>query len=274
MKLLFSEALPDYEHYIFPYAVWAFPEPKETAADLLEAGFLPSTRELNRFYLTRHIRVRLGDFTASSENRRVLRKCSHLRMRLVSQPEFELTPERLEFCHAYAHSRFGEGIMSMERLESLFTAPVATHITIFDDPETGKEAGYVVLYVESPRLAFYYYSFYDLRLFDRNLGLYIMTSVVKSFAEEGIQFLYLGTCYSERALYKTQFRGCEFFNGVRWSREIRELKYLVARQEQTPEGHLLEDQHYLKSFYNSDAFDIAREHGFRGVRPSPGAAGE
>ena len=27
MKLLFSEAKPDYGHYIFPYAIWAFPEP-------------------------------------------------------------------------------------------------------------------------------------------------------------------------------------------------------------------------------------------------------
>jgi len=263
MKLLFSEALPDYEHYIFPYAIWAFPEAKETPADLFEAGFLPSTRDLNRFYLTRHIRVRLTEFTPSSENRRVLRKCSHLRMRLIPQADFEVTPARLEFCHAYAHNRFGEGVMSIDRLESLFRAPVATHVMIFDDPDTGKEAGYVVLYVDSPRLAFYYYSFYDLSLFDRNLGLYIMTSVVKSFTDDGIGFLYLGTCYSERALYKTQFRGSEFFNGVRWSKEIRELKYLVARQGKTPAGHLLEDQHYLKSYYNADAFGVAREHGLR-----------
>ena len=261
MKLLFSEALPDYEHYIFPYAIWAFPEAKETPADLFEAGFLPSTRELNRFYLARHIRVRLSEFTPSSENRRVLRKCAHLRMRLLPQSEFALTPARLEFCRAYAHSRFGEGVMSAERLESLFTAPVATHIIVFDDPKTNVEAGYVVLYLEAPRLAFYYYSFYDLAMFDRNLGLYIMTSVVKAFAENRIGFLYLGTCYSQRALYKTQFRGCEFFNGVRWSDQISELKYLVAKQGRQPEGHLLEDRAYLESFYRNDAFGIARTYG-------------
>lgn len=263
MKLLFSEAQPDYEHYVFPYAIWAFPEEHETPADLFEAGFLPSTRELNRFYLARHIRIRLTDFTPSSENRRVLRKCAHLRMRLLSQSEFTLTPARLDFCRAYANNRFGEGVMSPERLESLFTAPVATHIMVFDDPESGVEAGYVVLYIEPNRLAFYYYSFYDLALFERNLGLYIMTSVVKAFAEEKIGFLYLGTCYSERALYKTQFRSCEFFNGVRWSREVRELKHLVARQKKTPEGHLLEDEPYLAAFYHSDPFGIAREHGLK-----------
>lgn len=266
MKLLFSEALPDYERYIFPYAVWAFPEKGETPADLFEAGFLPSNRDLSRFYLARHIRIHLAEFSASSENRRVLRKCAHLRMRLLPAREFELTPGRLEFCRAYANSRFGEGVMSAERLESLFTAPVATHIMLFDDPETGREAGYVVLYLESSRLAFFYYSFYDLTLFDRSLGLFIMTSVVKHFSEKGAGYLYLGTCYSERALYKTQFRGFEFFNGFRWSRELRELKFLVKRQAGQPPGHLLEDQRYLDSFYPKEhAPALAREHGLRVV---------
>jgi arginyl-tRNA--protein-N-Asp/Glu arginylyltransferase len=262
MKLLFSEALPDYEHYVFPYAIWAFPENGEAPADLFEAGFLPSTRELNRFYLARHIRVHLREFTPSSENRRVLRKCAHLRMQLIPQREFKLTSKRLEFCRAYANSRFGESVMSSERLESLFTAPVATHVMLFDDPQTGEEAGYVVLYIDAPRLAFFYYSFYDLALFERSLGLYIMTSVVKSFSEGGLNYLYLGTCYSERALYKTQFRGCEFFNGFRWSREIRELKFLVTRQTTNPGGHLLEDRHYLESFYRtSEPAELARENG-------------
>ena len=74
MKLLFSEAKADYANYIFPYAVWAFPEAGETPADLFNAGFLPSSRNLDRFYMCRHVRVRLAQFTPSSENRRILRK--------------------------------------------------------------------------------------------------------------------------------------------------------------------------------------------------------
>ena len=33
MKLLFSEQKSDYEHYQFPYAIWAVPETGETPAD-------------------------------------------------------------------------------------------------------------------------------------------------------------------------------------------------------------------------------------------------
>ena len=61
MKLLFSEQNSDYEHYQFPYAVWAFPEPGETPADLFDAGFLPSSRNLDRLpadprHRTGHVR--------------------------------------------------------------------------------------------------------------------------------------------------------------------------------------------------------------------------
>jgi arginyl-tRNA--protein-N-Asp/Glu arginylyltransferase len=255
MKLLFSEAAPDYEHYIFPYAIWAFPEPGETGADFFEAGFLPSTRELDRFYLARQIRVRLKDFTASSENRRVLRKCEGVSWRLLRRAEFKLNDERRGFCKKYADARFGAEVMSEERLQTLFTAPVATHIMIFEQGE--RELGYVVLYLECPRVAFYYYSFYDLAYFERSLGLFIMTSAVQAFAAEKFEYLYLGTCYSERALYKTQFAGFEFFNGFRWSDDVKELKYLVSRQAQHPGKHLLETPDYLPTFYAQSAADLA-----------------
>ena len=96
MKLLFSEAAVDYPHYIFPYAIWAFPEPNETPANLFDQGFLPSSRHLDRFYLCRQVRVDLRKFSASSENRRILRKGEGLAARLVPRAEFDYTPARRE----------------------------------------------------------------------------------------------------------------------------------------------------------------------------------
>lgn len=267
MKLLFSEAGPDYEHYIFPYAIWGFPEPGETAADFFEAGFLPSTRELDRFYMARQIRVRLKKFRASSENRRVLRKCEGVTWRLLPREEFQLGPQRRAFCKSYADARFGPEVMSDERLETLFTAPVATHIMVFEEAATQRELGYVVLYLEEPRVAFYYYSFYDLTYFERSLGLYIMTSAVKHFATSDFHYLYLGTCYSDRALYKTQFGGCEFFNGFRWSDNIKELKYLVGRQVHQPGKHLLETPDYLETYYGKAAAELANRSFFTAQKP-------
>src|ERR1017187_1399215 len=97
MKLLFSEAQPDYAHYIFSYAIWAVPDEGEKPSDIFNAGFLPSSRQLDRFYLCRQIRVTLAKFELSSENRRILRKGEGIKVELVPREKFDYTPARREF---------------------------------------------------------------------------------------------------------------------------------------------------------------------------------
>lgn len=264
MKLLFSEAKPDYGNYIFPYAIWAFPEPDETPADLFNAGFLPSSRQLDRFYLCRHIRIALGKFTPSSENRRILRKGESIAAKLIPRAEFEFTPARREFCKRYTDAKFGARGMSYERLDSLFNSPVTSHVLLFTDNTTGAEVGLATLYAEGDRLAFYYYAFYDLAHPNRSLGLFMMTTAVEFFAARGCQHLYLGSCYSESALYKTQFAGFEFFNGTAWSENLAELKFILRRSQGELSQHLLEDGEYRESFAPAELSQQAVQSRFQG----------
>jgi len=268
MKLLFSEAKPDYGNYIFPYAVWAFPEAGETPADLFHAGFLPSSRNLDRFYLCRHLRVSLKVFTPSSENRRILRKGERLRVELIPRAQFDYTPARREFFKTYADARFGPEVMPFTRLDALFAAPIITHLLVFTDAQTGAEVGVATLYVESPALVFYYYAFYDLACPNRSLGMFMMTAAAKLFADQDAAYLYLGSCYAENALYKTQFTGVEFFNGFRWSANLAELKYLIQRGRGEVRQHLLESEEYRAAFGSEELQALASTTGFRAsVKP-------
>jgi hypothetical protein len=265
MKLLFSEAAVDYPHYIFPYAIWAFPEAHETPADLFAQGFLPSSRELDRFYLCRHVRVNLRKYTPSSENRRVLRKGDGLNVTLVPRAEFDYTPTRRDAYKTYADIRFGKDVMPDERLDALFQSGITSHVLLFTDAASGTEVGTVTLYLEPQDMAFYYYAFYDLNYFRRNLGMFMMTSAVGFFAERGYRYLYLGSCYRPNALYKTQFTGAEFFNGFRWSSDLDELKFLIRRGEQPQPHHLLEADDYRDEFVAGDLHTQANRSPFRGA---------
>src|ERR1041385_4294412 len=102
MKLLFSEQKSDYDHYQFPYAIWALPEADETPADIFNAGFLPSSRNLDRFYLCRHVWVHLAKSALSSENRRILRKDACIDVKLVPRDKYNYTPERRQSFKTYA----------------------------------------------------------------------------------------------------------------------------------------------------------------------------
>jgi arginyl-tRNA--protein-N-Asp/Glu arginylyltransferase len=263
MKLLFSEENSDYDHYRFPYAIWAAPEPGETPADIFNAGFLPSGRTLDRFYLCRQVRVNLAQFELSSENRRILRKGGNLNVELVPRDQFDYSPARRQFFKAYADSKFGPDIMTLERLDALFAAPVVTHLLVFTDTQSGAEAGVAVLYLEGAALAYYYYAFYDLNYPGRNLGMFMMTSTVEWFAGRGCRHLYLGTCYAESALYKTQFAGAEFFNGLRWSQNRAELKHLLKRGQPAGRAHLLESEDYRAAFWPGGIGEMATASGFR-----------
>jgi hypothetical protein len=268
MKLLFSEHKADYGHYIFPYAIWGVPEDDETPGDFFEEGFLPSSRDMDRFYLCRHVRVNLAQYRASSENRRILRKGEGIVAALKSREEFDYTAERREFYKTYADIKFGKDTMSYERLDSLFSGRITSHVLVFTDAKTSAEIGTATLYLEAERMAYYYYAFYDLKYYSRNLGMFMMTSAVDFFAKCGFAFMYLGSCYNRNALYKTQFEGAEFFNGVKWSADLEELKYLIKREDAEVKHHLLETEEYRDLFWGGEMDKLAAASGFRVKRGS------
>lgn len=261
MKLIFSEFKSDYSHYVFPYAIWAIPEKGETPAQIFNQGFLPSTHNLDRYYMCRQIRVRLDAFTPSSENRRIIRKCPTISYQLVRREDFEFTDKKRQFCRHYADIKFGKDVMSDQRLDSLLGGRIISHILVYQDTETGKDVGYVTLLLEPSRLAYFYYSFYDLNYYEQNLGMYMMTSSVDFFKTRNFDFLYLGTCYRKNALYKTQFAGFEFFNGFRWSDDLKELKYLIHRDEGAMTRHVVETPEFIDDFYQGDLQCLTGQHG-------------
>jgi arginyl-tRNA--protein-N-Asp/Glu arginylyltransferase len=262
MRLLFSEYKSDYSNYIFPYAIWAIPEAHETPAMIFARGFLPSTRELDRFYLCRQVRVQLKKFNRSSENRRIFRKCEDIQFKLLPRNEFDYTEEWRAFCKTYADIKFGKDIMTYSRLDSLFNSKIITHLLLFTDCESNKDVGIATLYLEEKSMAYYYYAFYDLNYYPRNLGMFMMTTAVDHFAKSQYDYIYLGTCYSRNALYKTQFSGAEFFNGFRWSDNLRELKFLIQRDQSAVTQHLVENEEFQQRFYAGNLEKIVEASDF------------
>lgn len=260
MRILFSEAPPDYAGYVFPYAVWGFLEESETPADALDRGFLPSLPDLSRFYLCRQVRVRLAEFQPDSENRRILRKGESIRCEILPRDSFDWTSSLAAFCLDYAGRRWSTP-PTPERIERIFTSPITTHVARFLDSE-GRVVGLVSL-LRDKETWFYSNAFYDAGHPVRSLGAFLMTETVRRLAEAGAHHLHLGTCYSRSALYKTGFPGIEFFNGNRWSGDLQELKHLIERQEKETPGHLLESPEYLARWLPDGPAALATSDGIR-----------
>jgi len=228
MKIFRSESLVDYSTYTFNYAVYCLKESKTELPDIYDKGFLPYSNnpdlEEEVYYLARSLRVNLGEFRESSENRRVAKKIIEM------NPDFEVVPiEKFDvneasfvrFCADFAEQRFSESI-SEKRLNYILNNPSVSHIFKFTLKDA--EVGYVVAIIEKGALH-YWFAFFSLDHQIYSLGKWMMFSVIKWAAENNLEHLYLGTCYGEKSLYKVRdFKGLRFFDGNKWNDDMKLLK--------------------------------------------------
>jgi len=197
------------------------------------------------------VRVNLAKFKPSSENRRILRKGAGIDVKLVPREKFDYTPERRQFFKTYADIKFGKDTMTFERLDALFAAPIISHLLVFTDVATGNEVGVATLYLEGKALAFYYYAFYDLNYYARNLGMFMMTSAVALSPSADETSLPRHLLF-DPALYKTQFAGAEFFNGFPLVVRPEGVEIYFTRDKKDLRQHLLETEEYRKEFYSGE----------------------
>ncbi|PWB35395.1 hypothetical protein DCO48_02960 [Pseudomonas sp. SDI] len=249
MKFFFSEVKQDYKGYVFPYVVWAMPESVDEIVELYSRGFLPSRKPI--FYLARSTRVVLGDFELGYRSRRTIKVCQDVKMSLFNIDDFVLTNAINKMCLLCAALRFGEGVVDNDRLHRIFNKDNASHVMVFS---IESEVVGVVAVSCVRKIVKYGFAFYDIDKPQKSLGTFMMTAVINYFKALNYSHVYLGTCCEKRFIYKSKFKGFEFYNGFRWSRNIDELEYLLCRNS---DGHLLEAEDYLRDFY-ADGFDFER----------------
>jgi arginine-tRNA-protein transferase len=228
MIIFRSESFVDYKTYTFNYATYCIKEEKGELPEIYASGFLPYSNDmsLNRetYYLARSLRVSLSDFKPSSENRRVLRKIEPFApsFEIIPKNEFDIRdPQFKNYCLEFAGKRFSEPI-SGERLDYILHSDSFSHIFQFKLGD--RTVGYVISILEGDTLH-YWFAFFDLDQPELALGKWMMFSVINWASQHDLSYVYLGTCYGEKSLYKVRdFKGLSFFDGNRWDNDIKMLK--------------------------------------------------
>lgn len=228
MKIFQSESFVDYKTYTFNYATYCIKEDQSELPEIYGKGFLPYSNNLDlkpeTYYLARSLRIELADFKETSENRRVDRKIQEIEpsFEVIPVEDFDLkNPEFLSYCFDFANQRFSDSI-SINRLNYIFSAKSISHVFQFNTK--GKPAGYVIAIIEDDILH-YWFAFFDLDNPKYSLGKWMMFSVIRWAFENNLSYVYLGTCYGEKSLYKVRdFKGLAYFDGNQWVKNIKSLK--------------------------------------------------
>lgn len=231
MKIFFSEHNKDYQTYTFDYAVYAEMEEMDDLPIIYKQGFLPYSNDLDDpreiFYLARSLRVDLASFVDSSENRRVNRKLEDLNLQpeLISKRNFDHNdPHFRKLCIDYASARFSGNAMSEKRFDYILQRKIFTHVISFAPPGK-KPVAYIFSLIRGNTLH-YWYAFFDLQLSEElPLGKWLMWRSIRLAKEKELDYIYLGTCYGEKALYKVRdFKSLSFFDGSGWNPDMKVLK--------------------------------------------------
>lgn len=241
---------------MFSYGVYCTSDNRAELPEIYASGFLPYSGEAGEaaetFFMARSLRVDLARFEDTSENRRVDRKISPLGIRLTALRKDEMdTADSVfqSFCLEYTRERFHGSPMPERRFLHMLRRTTLTHILRFDI--AGKPVGYVFAAIEGNTLH-YWYAFFDTSYMrDYPLGKWMMWKTIHWARENGLEYVYLGTCCMKRGLYKARdHKGLEFFAGNGWSRDMDRLKALCHADEDGP---------------------AVEEDGFRaGLEPPPG----
>ncbi len=221
MEYIFKEYNGNYNNYKFPYLVYLQADDKDNVDEIYDKGFLATRIKKNYYYLARNIRIDLKLFSLNSENRRILRKTEGLTLENKSLKDFPFDYNISKLATDYFQKKFNKKIISTQGLKKLFTEGFFTNILIYK--LNGKEIGYCVA-METENLLHYAYPFYKAEFINSNIGMGMMIKAIEYAKENNKKNVYLGTVYTPESLYKTQFKGVEWFNEGKWDENIENLK--------------------------------------------------
>jgi len=248
MQFFFSEFKADYEHYDFPYQVFAKLEFGDDLTRIYASGLLPTRHKKGIFYLARSTRVKLSNFSLTSENRRIMGKVSDLNLEIKPVENFEYNLEVQRFC-ALSTRALGKGkaVFSTDQIKKMFAGETnVTHIATYRKSD-GQVAGYACIVVTGS-LCHYAYPFGEANSDNQNLNIGMMTMAVNWAYNQHKQYIYLGTSYTQGSLYKAQFNNFEFFTGWKWSMNLDQLKGLIERDNH----HLISDKEFVAEKFESE----------------------
>ncbi|CAG1021528.1 hypothetical protein DOJK_01057 [Patescibacteria group bacterium] len=199
-------------------------------SELYAKGYVLTRLEKGIFNQTRSLRIDLSKFELNSENKRILKKNEDLIIKYHILPYKNYTWEIHKLGKEFYSVKFGDGTMSAAKIKEMFTDTNKSNLNgAFKYLLDNAIAGYALVYANEDILH-YAYPFYDLNLpKDLNVGMGMMLKAILWAKENNRKYIYLGSVTDQKAKYKLQFEGLEWFNtnDERWLNDLDQLKALL-----------------------------------------------
>lgn len=198
--------------------------------NLYDSGYVFTRKGRGIMDQTRSIRINLEKYEPSSENKRILRKTEQLKLRVANLPYEDYDWTIGKMAKDFYELKFGKGTFSANKAKELITNTETSNFNrLFIYKVDSVHTGYCIGF-ESMGLMHYSYPFYDLNVQEseiKNLGMSMMLKAVIYAKEAKKKYIYLGSAQRKSDIYKLQFNGLEWFDGIKWSDDPKNLKSIL-----------------------------------------------
>ncbi len=200
----------------------------ENINSLYDQGFLFGRNGKGAMYQTRSLRIDLSKFELTSENKRVLKKIKDIKININTIPYIEYNWQIGKIAKDFYDTKFAKGIFSANKIKELLTDEEKSNFNSLFIYSLSKEMlGCAICYSNSD-IMHYSYPFYKLGANTlSNIGMGMMIEAIREAKKRGLKYAYLGSAKDQKAKYKLQFKGLEWFDGEKWSDDLEELKSIL-----------------------------------------------
>ena len=210
---------------------------EKNISDLYDRGFVFTRLNKEVMHQTRSVRIDLGKFEPSSENRRILRKGEHITLEKYPIPYSKYSWEIGKLAKDFYDAKADNAFSANKIKELITTANNFNILLIFSNslsspPDTPSgnitNLGYAICH-KNKTILHYSYPFYDLEKSPKDMGLIMMTKTIVEAKTSGLKYVYLGSLQRPNDVYKLQFSGIEWFDGKEWRNNVEEVKDILDK---------------------------------------------
>jgi arginyl-tRNA--protein-N-Asp/Glu arginylyltransferase len=193
---------------------------EKKVTEMYQNGFVFTRIDKGVMQQTRSVRIDLGKFEPTSENRRILRKGEEIILKENKIPHTDYSWQIGKIAKDF-YDKKADGAFSVNKIKELITTEQNFNILL-----SFSNLGYAICYKNS-NILHYCYPFYNLEKSQKDMGLIMMTQAIVWAKDIGLKYVYLGSLQRPSDTYKLQFTGIEWFDGKRWNDDIEEVKKIL-----------------------------------------------
>lgn len=197
----------------------------EHIAHMYDAGYVFTRVGRGIMNKTRSFRIDLSKFEMTSENRRIMRKAENYEMKMRDIPLSDYDWHIGKTAKDFYESRNAD--FSANKIKELLTdAEKSNFNTLAEFFASGEKFGFAICY-QSEAIFHYSYPFYTEKKDEPSRGLSMMLLAIEYAKKSGKKYIYLGSLQRPSDTYKLQFKGGEWFDGEKWTKDTEPLKGIL-----------------------------------------------